>query len=225
MANIVVDIVLEDDASPIYLKARSVPYALKKKVEDELERLVKLGLYEPIAYSPWATPIVPVPKSDGTIRICGDYKTTVNPRAKCEKYPVPKTEDLLATLNGGQRFTKLDLSMAYQQLRLTDSSAEILTLNTHKGLFRPKRLMFGVHSAGAIFQREIEKRLSGIPFTVVRVDDILISGRNDREHLDNVSQVLEVLHKNGLRLKESKCSFMKEEISYLGFKINKKGFH
>ena len=115
--------------------------------------------------------------------------------------------------------------MAYQQLRVSESAAAILTINTHKGLFRPCRLMFGVHSAGSIFQREIEKRLSGIPYTIVRVDDILISGRNDREHLENVSRVLEVLHKNGLRLKESKCFFMKDEVTYLGFKINREGVH
>ena len=133
----------------------------------------------PVKYSNWAAPIVPVEKPDGGLRICGDYKLTVNPRAKCDNYPVPKTEDLLATLNGGERFTKLDLRQAYMQLELDENSQEYLTVNTHKGLFRPTRLMFGVHSASGVFQREIEKRLSGIPGTAVRVDDILITGGND----------------------------------------------
>ena len=76
MANIVVNLELEDGARPVFHKARSVPYALKEKVETELGRLVEMGTYEAVPHSDWATPIVPVMKSDGTVRICGDYKST-----------------------------------------------------------------------------------------------------------------------------------------------------
>ena len=138
-------------------------------------------------------------------------------------YPVPKTEDLLATLNGGQKFTKLDLKQAYMQLTLNERSQEFLTVNTHKGLFRPSRLMFGVHSAAGVFQREIEKRLTGIPFVVVRSDDILITGVNDEDHLNNLREVLKRLAENGLKLKMEKCKFFEDEIVWMGFKINKDG--
>ena len=87
----------------MFVKARPVPYAIKEGIEAELERLVEEGIYKSVPYSDWASPIVPVNKSDGSIRICGDYKTTINPRAECVNYPVPKTEDLLATLNGGAK--------------------------------------------------------------------------------------------------------------------------
>ncbi len=223
MANIKVHIELKEDARPKFYKARPVPYALKQQIETELERLVNEGIYEPVTYSQWAAPIVPVVKEDGSVRICGDYKVTVNPAAKCDNYPVPKTEDLLATLNGGQKFTKLDLSQAYQQLVLDQESQEYLTINTHKGLYKPTRLQFGVHSAAGIFQREMEKRLSHVPFTTVRVDDILISGRNDDEHLKNLTEVLQILSVNGLRLKRKKCVFMAPEVTYLGFRINREG--
>ena len=89
MANIKVHIELKDDAKPRFHKARPVPYALKGRIETELDRLVKEGIYEPVAHSQWAAPIVPVVKEDGSVRICGDYKVTVNPAAKCDNYPVP----------------------------------------------------------------------------------------------------------------------------------------
>ena len=109
----------------------------------------------------------------------------MNKVTNCNKYPVPKTEDLLATLNGGQKFTKLDLSQAYQQLLLDEQSSDYLTINTHKGLFQPTRLQIGVHSTAGILQREMESRLSHISFTIVRMDDILISGKNSFEHKQN----------------------------------------
>ena len=179
--------------------------------------MVKEGIFEPLEYLGWAVPIVPVRKSDGYVRICGEYKVTVNKVFQCDKYPVPRTEDL-ATLNGGERFSKLDLSHAYQQLVLDESSGKYLTVNIHKGLFQ-----HGILSAAWIFQREMEKRLSYVPFTVLRMDDILISGKNDNEHFRNLENVLDIVKKSGLRLKKKKCLFMASEVTYLGFRINKNG--
>ena len=81
-------------------------------------------------------------KPDNSIRICGDYKTTVNQVSKLDHYPVPKVEDLLATLGGGEKFTKLNMSQAYQQLQLDDESKRYTTINTHKGLFQYNRLPY-----------------------------------------------------------------------------------
>ena len=77
------------EATPIFHKARSVPYSLKSKIEDELDRLLREGIIEPVRFSNWAAPIVPMPKGDGTIRICGDYKVTTNRVASLDKYPLP----------------------------------------------------------------------------------------------------------------------------------------
>ena len=209
--------------NPKFFRACLVPYSLKDKIEKELDRLVKLGIYEPVYSSKWAAPIVPVFKPDGSICICGDYKQTVNTVADCDKYPVPKTEDIFATLHGGEKFTKLDLSQAYQQLLLSPKSRELLTVNTHKGLFQPTHLQIGVHSASGIFQRELENRLVSIPFVKVRSDDILVSGKNDQDHFDNLKQVLKVIKANGLRLRLKKYAFIQNEVIYLGYKINKDG--
>ena len=106
---------------------------------------------------------------------------------------------------------------------MSPKSRELLTVNTHKGLFQPTRLQFGVHSASGIFQRELENRLATIPCVKVISDDILISGKNDKEHFENLSKVLEIIKVNGLRLKLNKCAFMQDEVIYLGYKINKDG--
>ena len=141
-----------------------------------------------------------------------------------DKYPVPETEGILATINVGEGgCTKFDLSQAYQQVVLNPESRNLPTVNTHKGLFRPTRLQFTVHSASGIFQRELENRVADIPFVKVRSDDILISGTNDKEHLENLKEVLRVIQEKGLRLKFGKCVFMADETIYLGFKINKNG--
>ena len=138
------------------MKARPVPYALKAKVEKELDRLLSEGIISPVEFTEWATPIVPVVKQDGSVRICGDYKCTVNQVSKLDNYPIPKTEDLLATLGGGNIFTKLDMSQAYQQLLLDEESKKFTTINTHKGLYQYNRLPFGVSSTPGIFQRTME---------------------------------------------------------------------
>ena len=97
--------------------------------------------------------------------------------------------DLLAVLNGGKKFSKLDLSYVYQEVLLHEDSKELLRVNTHKGRSRPNRLQYGGDSATGIFQREMEKRSNGIPFTIVRMDDVLISGNSDEKHLQNLEKL------------------------------------
>ncbi len=153
---------------------RSVPHALKEGIEQELTRLENLGVLEKVRYSEWAAPIVPVVKPDKSIRICGDYKVTVNSALEVDQHPLPNPEQLFIELREGEKFTKLDLSRAYQQILLDENSREYVTINTHKGSYRPTRLPFGVASASAIFQSKIEQVLQGIPMVVCRVDDINI---------------------------------------------------
>ena len=140
------------------------------------------------------------------IRICGDYKVTVNPVLAVDQYPLPKPDDLFTALSGGKRFTKLDLKHAYQQMRLEDSAKElVITINTHKGLYQFNQLPFGVASAPAIFQRTMDVILQGLPGVICYIDDILITGSSDKEHLANLEEVLKRLQYHGVKLKSSKC--------------------
>ncbi|XP_040071777.1 uncharacterized protein K02A2.6-like, partial [Ixodes scapularis] len=94
----------KEDARPRFCKARPVPYALRDKVSAEINRLEKDGVLSPVSVSEWATPVVPVAKKNGEIRLCGDFKLTVNPATHLERYPLPKIDDIFAALYGGELF-------------------------------------------------------------------------------------------------------------------------
>ena len=98
-------------------------------------------------------------KGDGYFRICGDYKITINEALEIDQHPLPKPDELFAALTGGHKFTVLDLSQAYQQLKLHEDSKKYVTINTHQGLYCYTRLPFGVASAPAIFQRTMDSIL------------------------------------------------------------------
>ena len=104
------------------------------RVEAELDCLENCGVIEPVSYSEWAAPIVPVVKQDGSIRICGDFRVTINQVAERDMYLLPKVDDLLATLAGGKTFSKLDLSHVYQQIQLSEESRPLVTINTQTEL-------------------------------------------------------------------------------------------
>ena len=211
---------------PKFNPARSVPFALRDKVEKELERLQKEGTIESVEYAEWAAPIVAVLKQDrNSVRICGDFSVTVNPVSKLDRYPIPKVEDLFAMLCKGKHFSKLDLSQAYQQLPLEEDSKKYVVINTHRGLFRYTRLPFGISSAPGIFQRVIESILQGIDGVVIYLDDILITGQTKEAHLTALEKVLSRLDRAGLRVKKSKCEFMKPSVTYLGHRIDANGLH
>ena len=107
---------MKPGAKPKFCKARPVPFALKAAIKEELDRLESEGILEKISYSEWAAPVVPVPKAEGTIRLCGDYKVTINSQLEVDQYPLPKPDDIFATLAEGKWFSKIDLKHAYQQL-------------------------------------------------------------------------------------------------------------
>lgn len=211
--------------TPIFHRARSVPYALREKIELELERLQQSGTIQPVQYSHWATPIVPVMKPDGSVRICGDYKQTVNKVSNLDAYPIPKIDDLYTKLAGGKTFSELDLSHAYEQMLLDEESKQYVTINTHKGLFQYNRLPYGVSSAPGIFQRTIDSLLQGIPHTGALLDNVLVTGETEEEHLENLEKVFQRVAESGLRLKRSKCQLMKPSIQCLGHVVDEEGFH
>ena len=127
----------------------------------------------------------------------------------------------MACLTGGRSFSKLDLAAAYQQMLLDDESARLVTINTHQGLYECNRLPFGVASAPAVFQRAMDS----IPFVICYLDDILVTGRSDQEHLIHLEEVFRRLHEHGIRLKKDKCHFFQSYVEYLGHVIDARGVH
>lgn len=201
-----------------------MPYSLKPKVEEELQRLEKEGIIKPVTHCKWASPVVPVLKKNGQVCLCGDYKVTIKPVMKVDQYPLPRIQDIFASLAGGKKFSKIDLTQAYNQMEVDEATRELMTINTQKGLYQYTRLQFGVAAAPAIWQRAIEQVLQGVPFTSSVLDDMIISGKTDEEHLANLDAVLERLEKFGLRANFNKCDFFQEQVSYCGHMISEEGF-
>lgn len=214
---------LQPDARPVFRKARMVPFALKKAIEEEIQKLVRDGIWVPVTTSDWATPIVPVVKTVG-IRLCGDYSCTLNPQLQVAQHPFPGSDEVFASLVGGKRFTTLDIRSAFLHLPVTEETSKMLTLNTHMGLFRPTRLMYGVSSAPALWQKYVDSVFADIPCCIVH-DDIIVTGATDEEHLNRLEKIFQVCQENGLRLNARKCKFFQEEVQFLGFKISEKGIH
>lgn len=216
---------LKPGANPKFHKPRRVPMAIKEAVGKELDRLEREGILKKVTYSEWAAPVVPVRKSNGSIRLCGDYKTTINSVLEVDQYPLPRPEDLFAALTGGQQFTKLDLRQAYLQMELEPESQGLVTINTHQGLYQYTRVPFGIAPAPALFQKMMDTILQGLDGVICYIDDILITAKSEQEHLHTLHQVLQRLEKHGVRLQRAKCSFLQNSVEYLGHKVDKQGLH
>ena len=150
-------------------------------MEAELQRLQNVGVIQPVQFLDWAAPIALVLKKDGSLQICEDFKLTINQVATLDVYPLPKVEDLFATLPGGDTFTKLDLTHTYKQLLLDEHSSKLATINTIKGLFCYSRLplVFQQHPQFSSVPWRIY--FQGMSHVCVYLDDILITGRTDAD--------------------------------------------
>jgi hypothetical protein len=216
---------LKDNAKPVFKRARPVPYAIMQKVEDELRRLEAEKIIERISNANWATPIVPIVKPNGSIRLCADYKATLNPLLQDEHYPVPRIDDIFAQMSGGKFFCTLDVRQAYLHVVMTEESAKMQAINTHLGVFKVNRLMFGVKTAPAIWQKQMDQTLQGLEGVSCFYDDIKVQGSTFEETLVRLRAVFNRLRENGIRLNKEKCKFFEKSIRYLGHIIDEKGLH
>ncbi|CAH4038755.1 unnamed protein product [Pieris brassicae] len=164
---------LKENTQPIFIKPRRIPYTLKTKVDEEIERLCKLGVITKVDHSEWGTPVVPVVKPNGSIRLCGDYKVTLNKVILDEQYPIPMIEDIFAEMNGDKLFCTLDITQAYLNMVMDDESAMLQTLSTHKGTYKVNRIMFSVKVAPCLWQRFMDRLLQGLEGVKCFFDDII----------------------------------------------------
>uniref|UniRef100_UPI0010A03C36 uncharacterized protein K02A2.6-like n=1 Tax=Podarcis muralis TaxID=64176 RepID=UPI0010A03C36 len=216
---------LDPQVAPIKLKPRRVPFALKAKVDEQLDKLIAQGVLEPVDHAKWETPIVTPVKPDGSVRICADYKCTINKALQQHAYPVPVVQHLLHSLGEGKVFAKLDLAQAYQQLPVDDATAEAQTIVTHRGAFRCRRLQFGVSVAPGIFQSLMERLLQGLPGVVPYFDDVLVSADSHQQLFERLRAVLTRFQEAGLKVKREKCQIAVPQVEFLGYLIDASGLH
>ena len=214
---------IDESIAPQQQKLRHVPFHLRGTVEKELIRMLDNDIIEPTnGPTPWVSPIVPVPKANGEVRITTDARC-VNRAIKRERHNMPLLEDLVVSLTGARCISKLDLRAGYNQIEIEPSSRPITTFATHMGLFRYKRLSMGINTAGDIFQKAIGQLLVGINGTMNFSDDIIVHGADKASHDANMQQVLERLDQAGLTLNGKKCEFAKREVDFFVFRFSDNG--
>ena len=215
-------IVLHDD-TPIRQKPRRFPQPIVSEIERQCEELCNLDIIEP-SCSPWASPIVPIRKKDGSIRLCVDYRK-LNSVTKPDRFPMPNLSDLVFGLHGMMFFSTLDLVKGYYQIPLEQASRELTAFSTPSNHFQFKRLSFGLKNAPAAFQREMQSILRGFPSrnVVIYIDDVLIMTKSFSEHLELVGRVLCALREHGIKVKPTKCHWFKSSVPFLGHVVSRAG--
>ena len=183
-------VTLQVTCPPIFLKARPIAFNLRGAVEKNLQELVQSGILTPISTSAWGTPIVTPLKPNGLPRICGDFKVTVNPFLKQAANTTLPVEDMFAGLLHHKVFSKLDLTNAFLQIPLDESSKEIATIHTPYGLYRYNYLPFGLTVSSGEFQQRINEVIHGLEGTRAYQDDILVYGVNREQHNARLHKLL-----------------------------------
>ena len=182
---------IDESVKPVAQKLRPPPYGLRDKIEQKLKELVDCDVIEPVeGPTPWVSPVVVVPKPSGDIRLCVDMRKA-NEAIVRERHPIPTVDDVLYQLNGSKVFSKLDLKWGFHQIELEQQSRVITTFITHKGLYRYKRLMFGISSAPELYQHTIQQVLAGCEGAYNIHDDIISHGRTVEEHDSRLQKTIE----------------------------------
>jgi hypothetical protein len=212
-----------DHAIPLYpgsVPVNSKPYHYsphhKTEIEQQVQELLQSGFITH-SKSPFASPVLLVKKKDGTWRLCLDYRK-LNALTIKNRFPMPIIEEILDELAGTKYFTKLDMKSGYHQVRMDPADEYKTAFKTHQGHYQYKVMPFGLTNAPATFQCLMNHILQ--PYlrkcVLVFLDGILIYSPTLDDHLVHLQEVFELLRQNQLYLKESKCSFAQQSISYLG---------
>ena len=172
----------------------------------------------------WVSGLVaaPKPRNPKEVRVCGDYRQ-VNQAIKRERHPILTLDELFEEMSGSKVFSKVDLRAGYHQIPVAAESRPITTFVAHRGLFRFKRLPFGVNSASEVFQHAIQNALRGLPSTRNIADDIIVWGSSQQEHDERLSTLFHRLHEKGLTVNADKCLFGQSSLWFYGYTLTSNG--
>ena len=206
-------------ARPVHAQPYRAGGRAREVEQEEIEKMLTQGVIEP-AISEWASPIVLVPKPDGSLRFCVDYRR-LNAITVPDTYPLPRMDECIDSLGDAAIFTTLDCNSGYWQIPVDPPDRDKTTFTSHYGTYRFRRLPFGLRNAPATFQRAIDVILSGVKWKtcLVYLDDVIIFSPDRKSHLKHVDDALYLLRKAGLSLKLRKCRFFSEMVDYLGHVI------
>lgn len=207
---------------PVQQKLRNLPFSVRDEVANELKRLKDAEIIKRIDASEWVSPLVVVYKKSGRVRLCVDLREG-NKAVIVDKYPLPNIQELLGELRGASVFSSLNLNSAYHQLQLHEDSRDLTAFITHVGLLRFKRVCFGLASAPSAFQKLMSCALSGLNGVQCYLDDVVISGHNQKDHDANLYAALKRLTELGVTLNYDKCHFNMQTLHFLGHTVSSEG--
>ncbi|CAI5474719.1 unnamed protein product [Closterium sp. Yama58-4] len=214
---------LEPGSRPVAKPQWRLSPAETEEMTQQVRHFLAQGFIQP-SRSPWAAPILFAPKKDGGLRMCIDYRA-LNATTVKNKFPVPRVEDLLDAVQGARVFSKIDLRSGYHQIRVVPEDQHKTAFRTKQGLYEFRVLPFGLTNAPATFQTLMNTVLSEFlgSFVVVYLHDILIFSKSKEEHVQHLQKVFEVLRREKLYAKQSKCEFFLPEVEFLGHVVSASG--
>lgn len=198
----------------------------QKIIDEELDKMIKQGVVER-SKSAWSSPVLLVPKKDGTQRFCVDFRK-LNAVTEKDAYPLPYINSILSKLSSAKYLTSLDIESAFWQVALEDDSKQYTAFTVPgRGLYQFTRLPFGLHNSPATFQRLIDTIFGPElePYVFCYLDDIIVVAPDFDKHLEILEEVFKRLYDAGLTLKREKCFFCRPELKYLGYVVNRNGVH
>jgi len=199
---------------------RSIAIGLKERAKREIDEMLAKGVIESVEQpTEWCSGLTIAPKKNGKIRMCVDL-TNLNKWVKREVYPLPRVSEMLSDLSKGMLFSKLDVNSGFWQVKMDPESKLLTTFITPWGRFCFNRMPFGISSAPEFFQRSMEKILKGLEGVVCLMDDVLVYGKDSKQHWKRVHNVLRRVSESGMTLQKEKCEFAKSEIKFLGHLIS-----
>ena len=216
---------LEGNNSPPNRPAFRLCLSERKEIERRVKEMLAKGWIQ-TSHSGYGAPVLFVPKPDGALRMCIDYRA-LNKITKSNKYPLPRIDDLMDTLSGARCFSALDLTDGYYQLALQPEDVPKTAFNTHIGKYEWKVLPMGLKNAPSVFQAVMNQLFAPLLHKCVCVylDDLLVYSRTKEEHYKHLRDVFALLRKHSLRIKTSKCEFFKSQLKFLGHILSSDGLN
>lgn len=216
---------IDESVMPSVKAYVNIPEAYRDRAVQRLREMEAQGIIERVTEAPeWVSGLSAVPKGNDDFRLVVNM-TGPNKAIRRRFYKMPTLESIRARMAGARFFTKLDLTSAFHHIKLSERSMKLTTFLGPDGLYRFRRLNFGVSSAPEGFQQKMEEILHGIRGVVVYIDDVLVFAGTEHELLESTERVLAALKANNLTLNASKCEYAKEKLEFLGHEVSKDGFN
>ncbi|XP_058463779.1 uncharacterized protein K02A2.6-like [Malaya genurostris] len=223
--NVLLNIQVDKTIQPVVQGVRRFPIAMEADVEEAIHNLLKRKIIER-AEGPltWVSPLVPIRKTDGKIRLCVDMRAA-NKAIIRENYPMPNIDSAMATITKVAKMSKIDLESAYYHFELHPDSRAITTFVARSGVYRFCRLMFGIKSAPELFQREMENVFRGVKGLVVYMDDLLVHGETEEAHDTTLREVMTRIETMNMKVNTQKSIIGTNNLDFLGYHISENGIH